>query len=57
VSSGDFIPALEGFLGSAASLSPATITRLTAQWQKDQKDFTERDLSQADFVCVWAEDA
>jgi transposase-like protein len=55
LSSGDFIPALEGFLGSAAGLSPATITRLTAQWQDDQKAFTARDLSQADFVYMWAD--
>jgi transposase-like protein len=55
LSSGDFIPALEGFLGSAAGLSPATITRLTGQWQDDQKAFAERDLSQADFVYLWAD--
>jgi hypothetical protein len=29
LSSGDFVPALEQFLGSAAGLSPATVTRLT----------------------------
>jgi len=55
MSSGDFVPALEGFLGSAAGLSPATITRLTAQWQDDQKAFSERDLSTADFVYLWAD--
>lgn len=32
LSSGDFVPALEQFLGSTAGLSPATVTRLTAQW-------------------------
>ncbi len=31
LASGDFVPALEQFLGSAAGLSPATIARLTAQ--------------------------
>ncbi|EST18868.1 hypothetical protein M878_43930 [Streptomyces roseochromogenus subsp. oscitans DS 12.976] len=35
LSSGDFAPAEEQFLGSAAGLSPATVTRLTAQWQAD----------------------
>ena len=35
LSSSDFGPALEQFLGSAAGLSAATITRLTAQWQDD----------------------
>ena len=39
LSSGDFGPALEQFLGSAAGLSAATITRLTAQWQDDAEAF------------------
>jgi putative transposase len=33
MSSGDFVPALEQFLGTAAGLSASTITRLTTQWQ------------------------
>lgn len=45
LSSGDFVPALEQFLGSSAGLSPATVTRLTTQWQADHKAFGERDLS------------
>src|SRR5512135_2336995 len=32
LSSGDFVPALGQFLGSAAGLSPAVITRLTETW-------------------------
>ena len=32
LSSGDFVPALGEFLGSAAGLSAATITRLTESW-------------------------
>jgi len=55
LSSGDFMPALEQFLGSAAGLSPATVTRLTAQWQADHKAFGERDLSATDYVYVWAD--
>lgn len=35
LSCGDFVPALEQFLGSSAGLSPATVTRLTQQWQAD----------------------
>ena len=31
LSTGDFVPALEQFLGSAAGLSSATTTRLTKQ--------------------------
>ena len=54
LSSGDFVPALEQFLGSAAGLSPATVTRLTGQWQDDHAVFRDRDLSQTDYVYVWA---
>ena len=39
LSSGDFVPALEQFLGSAAGLSPATVTRLTKQWSDDHAAF------------------
>jgi putative transposase len=35
LSSSDFAPALEQFLGSGAGLSAATITRLTTQWQDE----------------------
>lgn len=54
-SSGDFVPALEQFLGGTAGLSPATVTRLTKQWQDDHAAFQQRDLSQTDFVYVWAD--
>ncbi len=55
LSSQDFVPALEGFLGSGAGLSAATITRLTAQWQDEATTFGDRDLSGADYVYVWAD--
>jgi putative transposase len=55
LSTGDFVPALEQFLGSAAGLSAATVTRLTAQWAEDHKAFQTRDLSRTDFVYVWAD--
>jgi len=55
LSSGDFVPALEQFLGSSAGLSPATVTRLTAQWQADHQAFSQRDLSATDYVYVWAD--
>jgi hypothetical protein len=48
LSTGDFVPALEQFLGSAAGLSSATITRLTKQWTEDYHAFTKRDLSTVD---------
>jgi transposase-like protein len=55
LSSGDFVPALEQFLGSSAGLSPATVTRLTAQWQADHTAFMDRELSATDYVYVWAD--
>jgi len=55
LSSGDFVPALGQFLGSAAGLSPAVITRLTETWKAGQRAFAERDLSQADYVYLWAD--
>jgi transposase-like protein len=55
LSSGDFVPTLEQFLGSSAGLSPATVTRLTQQWQADHKAFGERDLTGSDYVYIWAD--
>ncbi|MEO3844317.1 IS256 family transposase [Streptomyces sp. B22F1] len=55
LSSGDFVPALEQFPGSSAGLSPATVTRLTGQWQADDKAFGERDLTGSDYAYVWAD--
>ncbi|MBF6073005.1 transposase, partial [Nocardia farcinica] len=45
----------EQFLGSGAGLSPASITRLTAQWQDEAKAFGQRDLSQVDYVYLWVD--
>lgn len=55
LSTGDFVPALEQFLGSAAGLSAATVTRLSTQWQDDYQAFCRRDLSGADYVYTWAD--
>jgi transposase-like protein len=55
LSSLDFAPALEQFLGTSAGLSAATITRLTVQWQDEAKAFAGRDLSGVDYVYVWAD--
>jgi putative transposase len=55
LSGGDFAPALEGFFGTGAGLSPASITRLTEQWQKEREAFMERDLSEKDYVYVWVD--
>ena len=55
LSSGDFVPALTQFLGSAAGLSAATVTRLTAQWQDDAAAFGKRSLADTDFVYMWVD--
>ncbi|MGW5929849.1 IS256 family transposase [Streptomyces anulatus] len=55
LSSGDFVPAMEQFLGSAAGLSSATVTRLTKQWTADHDAFQRRELAESDYVYVWAD--
>ena len=55
LSTGDFAPALEAFFGSGAGLSAPVITRLVAQWQVDYQTFCQRDLSDRDYVYVWAD--
>ena len=55
LSSGDFIPALEGFFGTEAGLSAATITRLAQEWQGERKRFMERSLSEREYVYVWVD--
>jgi putative transposase len=53
LSTSDFGPALEQFLGSAAGLSAATITRLSQQWTHDAKAFAARSLAGLDYVYLW----
>jgi putative transposase len=55
MSSGDFVPALEEFFGSAAGLSASVITRLTTQWQDEQRAFMNQSLADKDFVYVWVD--
>jgi putative transposase len=55
LSTSDFGPALEQFLGSGAGLSATTITPLTAQWQDEAKTFRDRDLSGTDYVYLWVD--
>jgi len=55
LSSKDFIPALEQFLGSPAGLSASAITRLTEAWQEEYRRWCGRDLSGADYVYCWAD--
>jgi transposase-like protein len=55
LSSGDFVPALGQFLGSAKGLSGPVITKLTEQWKAEQRAFAERDLSTMDYVYLWVD--
>jgi len=55
LSSGDFVPALGQFLGSAKGLSASTITKLTETWKAEQQAFAERDLSGVDYVYLWVD--
>src|ERR1019366_1097028 len=55
LSTGDFVPALEGFFGSAAGLSASVFDRLQTAWQGEHRAFMERDLSDRDYVYVWAD--
>jgi putative transposase len=55
LSTSDFGPALEQFLGSAAGLSAATITRLSQQWTHDAKAFAARSLAGLDYVYLWVD--
>jgi putative transposase len=55
LSSGDFAPALEQFLGTGAGLSASAITRLTGQWQDEAKSFQQRELSGVDYVYLWVD--
>jgi putative transposase len=55
LSTGDFVPALEAFFGSGAGLSAAAVGRLLTGWQADYQAFCQRDLSERDYVYVWAD--
>jgi putative transposase len=55
LSTSDFAPALEQFLGSSQGLSASTIIRLTEQWKDDAKAFGMRSLKDADYVYVWVD--
>jgi putative transposase len=55
LSGGDFVPALEQFLGTSAGLSAKTVGRLCEQWQDEQRVFAKRDLSGVDYVYCWAD--
>jgi putative transposase len=56
LSTGDFAPALAELFGEAAKgFSPTNITRFLRGWEAEYQAFRQRDLSEADFVYVWAD--
>ena len=55
LSTQDFGPALEQFLGTGQGLSAATVNRLTTQWQDEAAAFARRDLSGVDYVYMWVD--
>lgn len=55
LSTNDFAPALEGFFGSAAGLSPSTIQRLTEAWRAEHARWSQRNLSAVDYVYIWTD--
>jgi transposase-like protein len=55
LSTGDFAPALGEFFGTEAGLSASSINRLTEAWQVEHEKWSKRDLSELDYVYVWAD--
>jgi transposase-like protein len=55
LSTGDFVPALGQFLGSTAGLSAPVITKLTETWKAEQRAYAARELSEVDYVYLWAD--
>ena len=57
LSTNDFRPALESLLGKQATmgLSASTITRLTTLWEDEHQAWKQQDLSERDYVYVWAD--
>jgi putative transposase len=52
---GDFDIALRGLLGDTAPLSPASLTRLKAQWQLEYEAWKRRRLDDLEVVYIWAD--
>jgi putative transposase len=52
---GDFNLALRGLLGDGAPLSPSSIERLKAKWQREYEEWKQQDLSSIEVVYQWAD--
>src|SRR5436309_11743639 len=56
LSSGDFREALPALLGpEAAGLSSSAILRLTKSWTAEYEAFRQRDLTERDYIYLWAD--
>lgn len=56
ISTGDFSDALQSLLGPQASgLSANVVVRLKEQWSREYEDWNRRDLSDRQYVYVWAD--
>jgi putative transposase len=56
VSTGDFTQALQALLGpDCPGLSATTVTRLISGWQDEHKRWSQRDLSDKQYVYIWAD--
>ncbi len=56
VSTGDFQEALQSLLGeNASNLSPNVVVRLKSQWIEEKKAWDQRDLSDKQYVYIWAD--
>jgi transposase-like protein len=55
ISTKDVEPALAEFFGGETGLSASTIQRLTRAWSAELAAFQQRDLSQVDYVYLWAD--
>jgi putative transposase len=57
LSTGDFQAALPQLLGEDASagLSASVISRMLSAWEAEYRAFRERDLSEKDYVYIWAD--
>ena len=55
LATGDFEPALRGLLGEGANLSPATVTRLKAQWEEEYEQWRKRSLEEHRYAYLWCD--
>jgi transposase-like protein len=56
LSTGDFVPALSELLGEdAAGLSSSSISRLVDQFAEEYQAFRQTDLSEKEYVYIWAD--